>query len=239
MTTRWNLAIAARVLVSACVLAATVSYARAQEAVVPVNTEPRHLIKLDSAKYRVYDVLVEPGESTLFHTHTADIFAILLTHAEVINEPLGGPKAEIRTQPGIVLFSAYSPSRPFVHRISTKGNTPFRNITIELLQSGGSSSAAQLSEQTDPALKLVRESPRGKAYRLDLEPGQSARLLPGSTDLFVICLSDGRVVDQPEKQTPVSWDCKAGDFRLFEHPQNHLFKNGSTSRAELVIIGIK
>ena len=225
-------------VVAVIVLSSAASGIRAQEPFVQVSAEPKHRMRMDTAKYRVYEVLVEQGEATLFHEHKADNFAVLLSQSDLTNEILGGQKTDASIKPGIVTFAAASPTKSYVHRILVRGGAPFRNITIELLQAQPPTVAAANQELVDPALTILRESPRGKAFRLNLEPSQATKLPSHVSDIFVVCLSDGSVVQQTPGQPTTSWDCKVGDFRLLEQPREAILMNPATNRVDLVVIAL-
>jgi hypothetical protein len=194
---------------------------------------------MDTAKYRVYDVLVDSSDAMLFHEHKADNFAVLLSQSDVTNEMRGGQKTDGSAKPGIVTFASASPAKSYVHRVLLRGGAPFRNITIELLQAQTTTAATDGSEQLDPALTTLRESPRGKAFRLDLEPNQSAKLPSRASDIFVVCLSGGSVVQDMPGKASTSWDCTLGDFRLLVQPREAVLGNKTTTRIELVVIALQ
>jgi hypothetical protein len=227
-------------LVAAVVLLVSfTSGAHAQEPFVQVSAEPKHRLKMDTDKYRVYDVLVTPGDTMLFHEHKADNFAVLLSQSELTNEFQGGQKTDIQAQPGMVSFAQASRAKPYVHRVLLRGGAPFRNITIEFLQPQAPADAAGGPEQVDPALTTLREFPRGRAFRLNLEPNQATKLPSRVSDVFVVCLSDGSVVQQVLGQSKTSWDCKIGDFRLLEQPREVVLKNQGAARVDLAIIALQ
>jgi hypothetical protein len=55
----------------------------AQEPFVQVSAEPLHRVRMDTAKYRVYDVLVDREQAMLFHEHRADNFAVFLSESDL------------------------------------------------------------------------------------------------------------------------------------------------------------
>jgi len=91
----------------------------------------------------------------------------------------------------------------------------------------------------DPALVMLRESPRGKAYRLSLEPGQTVRLPPNASDLFVVCLTDGTVTPAQRSLPGDGMKCTRGDFRLLERPDAPSLKNEGAGRVELTVIAVR
>jgi hypothetical protein len=48
---------------------------------LPVEQEPHHRWEFQNQYVRVLDVLLAPGESTLFHTHSHDSIAVRLSEA--------------------------------------------------------------------------------------------------------------------------------------------------------------
>ena len=211
----------------------------AQAPAVQVRDEPRHRIKMDTGKYRVYEVLVDQRDAMLFHEHQADNVAVFLSPSDITNEVQGGQKTDVSVKPGLVSFASASPTKPYVHRVLLRGGAPFWNITIELLQPPELAGTGDSPESTDPALAVLRESPRGKAYRLNLEPDQTTRLPSRASDIFVVCLSEGRVVQQWPDQSGTGWDCTPGEFRLLSRPRAASLKNEATRRVDLVVVAIQ
>ena len=235
----WNVIGALRLVLAVLISSAVASATLAQEPFVQVSAEPLHRVRMNTAKYRVYDVLVDSDAAMLFHEHKADNFAVFLSQSDLTNEMQGGQKTKVSVKPGIVTFASASPSKSYVHRVLLRGGAPFRNITIELLQAQAATSATDRSEQVDPALTALRESPRGKAFRLNLDQNQSTKLPSRASDIFVVCLSGGSVVQEMTGQPSTSWDCKPGDFRLLEQPRGAVLKNETAARVELVVIALQ
>ena len=142
----------AKLVLVAVVLGSSTLALQAQEPFVEVSAEPTHRIKMDTAKYRVYDVLVGPADTMKFHEHKADNFAVLLSQSDITVEAYQGQKTDASVKPGIVAFAPASPTKSYVHRVLLRGGDPFRNVTIELLQPGAPSSAGDTPEQLDSAL---------------------------------------------------------------------------------------
>jgi hypothetical protein len=84
------------------------------------------------------------------------------------------------------------------------GGEPFRNITIELLQPL-SSAAPPSRDPADRALAALRESPHGKAYRFGLDPERSVALPSNVSDIFVVCLSEGRLAQGKGTKARGAW----------------------------------
>jgi len=100
---------------------------------VPVEQEPHHRWIFENQYVRVLDVVLAPGESTLFHTHSHDSIAVRLTDSKVQEQPAGGEwRPASRVQPGDSRYMEGT-NKPYTHRVKNVGNTPFHVIDVELL----------------------------------------------------------------------------------------------------------
>jgi hypothetical protein len=105
--------------------------ARAQSipGAVLAKHEPHHHLAYEDSVLRVLRVHVPPHDTTLLHEHDPDYFWIALGASEVVNARLGGPEARIRSSD---LSIHYTPGK-FAHVARNPGESPFDNITVELL----------------------------------------------------------------------------------------------------------
>jgi hypothetical protein len=62
--------------------------------VVPIHQEPRHHLLHDGAGFRVLDVQLASGDTTLFHTHDTPITYVSIDASAVNTQPLGGEWAD-------------------------------------------------------------------------------------------------------------------------------------------------
>ena len=113
------------------------------DAAVPVEKEPRHHQVLANAYTRVYQVEVAPHDSTLLHEHKNDYVAVVLGPADLQNAVEGKPVTASKVTTGEVLFTRGG----FAHRAINAGNTPFRNLTIEILKKKPASAKKQPPER--------------------------------------------------------------------------------------------
>lgn len=97
--------------------------------VMPLASEPHHHLSFHNQYVNVYQVQVAAHESVLLHRHLFDAVSLMLDDAEVTVHAPGKPDVhrtlfagQIRLQP-----------REYVHSTTVEGNTPYRNITVELL----------------------------------------------------------------------------------------------------------
>jgi quercetin dioxygenase-like cupin family protein len=100
---------------------------------MPASLEPHHHVKYENQYIRVLEVTLEPGESSLFHTHSIDFLYVTLADAVVRAQKQGedwGPKTAVRA--GKVSFDNASKT-PYTHHLKNIGKTQFHTINIEFL----------------------------------------------------------------------------------------------------------
>src|SRR3954470_20379170 len=112
-----------------CIAAAPVG-AQSIRGAVLAKREPHHHLAYEDSVVRVLRVRVPAHDTTLLHEHDPDYFWIALGPSEVINAKPGLPDATI-TSPDLSVH--YTPGK-FAHVARNPGDTPFDNITVELLE---------------------------------------------------------------------------------------------------------
>jgi hypothetical protein len=100
---------------------------------VPVEQEPHHHLVFANQYVRVLEVIVPPGEPTLFHTHYLDNVAILLSNTTLKNQAPGEDWTERQVTHGSVGFRAGTKT-PYTHRIQNTGSAVFRVFDVQILQ---------------------------------------------------------------------------------------------------------
>ena len=101
---------------------------------VPVHWEPHHHLVLENQYVRVLDVVLAPGESTAFHTHSNDNFAVRLGEALGQRQNMGeewAPPSQVKN--GEVSFTDGA-KKPYTHRVKNVGKTTFHVIDVEILR---------------------------------------------------------------------------------------------------------
>jgi len=102
-------------------------------AALPVRDEPHHHLVFENSRVRAYYVEVAPHESTLQHRHDLPYFGVLLSGASSASAPPGGTTTSQTSQPPRAIFSPGGIS----HTVGNPADTPFRNVTVELLRPQG------------------------------------------------------------------------------------------------------
>ena len=99
---------------------------------VPVEQEPHHRVIFENQYVRVLDVVLKPGETTLFHKHSIDNVPIILTGADNRTQFAGKDWTATPAKAGSVGFIPGA-AKPYVHRINNQGSTTYHVIDVEVL----------------------------------------------------------------------------------------------------------
>ena len=225
------------VIVFACSLGALPDTAASQTAENPValTAEPSHRVRFDNGKVRVYEVLLQKGEGTLWHVHRADTFSIVFSATEAIEHPKESKPGTFRIPAGFIGFAADS-QKPYTHRIVATGDTPIHVVDIEL-QDSAPSGKQRPPARPDPPFKIAMENTRGRVYRVNLQPGESTGLFLRPSGSGVFALSAGRIREYDQGMERL-WDFDPANFRWLESERTASVRNEGTTPIQLIEIEI-
>jgi hypothetical protein len=96
---------------------------------VSIKEEPHHHLILENAYVRVFRVEIISPDATLLHRHDTPYAYMSIGKADFINAVEGKPDAPVKMANGQVGYSKGG----FSHIVRTTNDTPFYNITVELL----------------------------------------------------------------------------------------------------------
>jgi len=123
-----------RLFISGLILCVTAGVSNAQA--VSLEREPRHRVVLDAGTFRVLDVQIPPGDTTLFHIHRFPQLLIPVsvspTDVQLADRAWAGtlPSADPGWHPGDVVIDSSFVQTPLTHRVTNVGTQLFRLILI-------------------------------------------------------------------------------------------------------------
>jgi hypothetical protein len=148
------------------------SYSARSRQPVPIDREPLHHLELENAYVRVFRVEVPPHRSTLLHRHDRDYIWTSLGASHFNNLVEGSEARDVQSADGDTQFTPGG----FAHEVVNEAETPFRNITIEIIKHGTQPGAADqdarnltLLESGSAETLWVRDGVR--AQEVELKPG--------------------------------------------------------------------
>lgn len=140
------------------------------ETFVEVRDEPRHRRRFENEFVRVYDVLIPPGDTTLYHRHTEDTFYVAVNEATVRDRTWGVEGFREGTSPAGSCLCRPHRARPLIHQVHNLGVGEMRLIGAEIKQPFPVATAEPLGA---PCHTLTVERDPLRVYELKLDAGQS------------------------------------------------------------------
>lgn len=191
------------ILLSAVLLFSCAVGAQAPATVpVALKDEPHHQLLFENDYVRAWAFGIEGHQATLLHNHDLPYLGVAVGSADFINAVTGKPEAHVTLTDGQVSYSKGG----FSHVARTETDTPFRNVTIELLRPQGAARNRCVKVVTDSPLECPQTtaSPLGAATTLVFETDEIALLSGEVSSIFRIAGADAQparlvaVLDQSE-----------------------------------------
>jgi quercetin dioxygenase-like cupin family protein len=213
----------------------------AQE-IVPACEEPRHHLVYDSDILRVLDVQIPSGDTTLYHTHDAAFFNIMISASAIDDQVPGGEWKEIITasdipsiKTGDVSCTLEYADYPVTHRVRNAGNRLFHLIGIVNKRkrpvNGASQDKHELPGNSEIENRYFRQS------RAAVAPGESIDLQDSNAPVVIVQVCEGKTQVSINKDSPRMLRAP-GDFAVAGPGQPFEIVNRGSSPAEYVLVGV-
>jgi quercetin dioxygenase-like cupin family protein len=175
---------------------------------------------------RIFDVIVKPGDSTLYHVHSNDYVFVTFGAVSLKSQLKGGEKADLNLADGEVRFTA----GPITHRVLDPGTIPFHNLTIELLKTSGVPLAK------DPPGKTELDNAKVRVQRIELQPGQSVSRHAHPGPMLLVGVTNGTLsistgAGQTERRA-----IKPGFYRWNDAGRAHTISNTGQTAVQFLEI---
>ena len=204
---------------------------------VEITGEPSHHLVLENDYVRAFSVSVAPHTATLMHRHRHDYVFVTLGDARISNEVEGKEAVEAVLSDGATRFTAGN----FAHIARNLGDTPFRNVTIEIVQDEKQRGSAahwdkDSGEETslgwDKKILFVKDGVRVSQVELDAK----ARLPKGHGDgpTLLVAVSDCELEPNADAKGSDCKDSEGGEFWWSDGASSVI--NTGTAPARLVML---
>ena len=127
---------------------------------VPVEKEPRHQVKFENQYVRILDVTFPPGYTTLFHTHSNDNVAVVISGGKLKSERVGEQPLDAIAKTGNASFAKAS----YTHQITNTGDATLRFIDVEILSLPGLSKSILVRDKVT-GHQIILENERVRFHR--------------------------------------------------------------------------
>jgi len=224
-----------------------------QDRIVPVYEEPRHRQIFRSGTTRILELIVLPGDTSLFHTHEDPIAYINLSASTMRTQELGKewsqgggrggaraggaapavPAAPAAPVPAVRVTSTTSyATTPATHRISNVG-TGIVHALVVVNQTKGTDATTPKDAGFEGTPELTNNWFR--AYRFSLPAGQSGTHTH-KVPTFLVKTSEGTAVTQGARLRALN---DVGDWAFFDAGVAHEMRNTSTATVEFVEVEVR
>jgi len=224
-----------------------------QDRVVPVYEEPRHRQIFKAGTTRILELIVLPGDTSLFHSHEDPIAYINLSGSTLRTQELGkewsqgggrggaraggaapaAPAAAAAPAPAVRVTSTTSYAQtPATHRIANTG-TGIVHALVVVNQTTGTDATSPKDAGFEGTPELTNNWFR--AYRFALPPGQYGTHTH-KTPAFLVQTSDGTAVTQGARLRALN---EVGDWAFFDAGTAHEIRNTSTATVEFVEVEVR
>ena len=215
------------------VLVAGVTVVSAQ--VVPIEKESHHKVMLDTLLFRLLEITVNPGETTLDHRHEFDIATVALTNASTRTKLPGAdwsaPRNRPQASPDLVEYTG----KPVVHMVDNPDKTQYHLIAVENYRKG----TWPMRKTIDaPATTLVKENRSFAVYDVQLDAANPATEHAHDLPTVAILVS-GDITNQGtngEEPYPVRGSAK---WILIPAAQSHTMAVAGTGAAHVVEVEVR
>jgi len=201
---------------------------------VPLSQEPRHRVVFENAQFRVLDVNVPVGDTTLDHLHDFDIVTVSMNGgtATRVQSP-GQPWSQAR--PGRALGNAVVAEyfgKTTSHRIENLGTIPYQLFAVENRRQGDWSTGAALSAA---ATTLATESRAFRVYDVRLGRDRSQTSHQHAVPTVALLIS-GKVMSEGTEGKPGANPSAPVGLKQLDQPGQWVFVPGGESH-HLVALG--
>lgn len=207
---------------------------------VEITNEAHHHLALENEYVRVFQVEVPPHESTLMHRHRHDYLFVTLGDAQLTNEVEGKPPVDATLKDGDTRFTPGN----FAHIARNRADTPFRNVTIELLQDEKSRSAPPAKWDEDRGLHVLNAGTQeilfvkdnARVSEIELQPGGVIPSHHHNGPHLVVAITDIDLRSDVEGRGPTPAQLKAGDIKWVPGGYTHTVTNVGKQAAKFVAV---
>jgi quercetin dioxygenase-like cupin family protein len=220
-------------------LAAVLVFAQSP-AEVEITNEAHHHLALENDYVRVFQVEVAPHDSTLMHRHRHDYVFVTLGDAELTNEVEGKAPVDATLKDGDTRFTPGN----FAHIARNRAATPFRNVTVELMQDDKARTSPPAKWDEDRGLHLLNAGTQevlfvkdnARVSEIELQPGAMIPSHHHTGPHLVVAITDLDLRSDVEGQGPMPGHLKSGDVKWLPGGYTHALTNTGKQTAKFVTV---
>ncbi|HUE97138.1 MAG TPA: hypothetical protein VMN39_10785 [Longimicrobiaceae bacterium] len=191
----------------------------AAQRVVPVHLEPRHRQIRIEDDLKLLDVQIQPGDTTLHHTHAEPIMYTFISSGD-------GPSG------GRVSSNTNYATESYTHWVTNAGPNLFR--IIALAHYGPAVDNATDRRPEGLAGEPQLENPWFRSYRLELGPGEQTGLIRHTNPAVIIQVTTGHT-DVSNEEAHGADLVRMGDWTWREAGTGYRIRNAGSTPVSVVV----
>jgi mannose-6-phosphate isomerase-like protein (cupin superfamily) len=204
----------------------------------PVEHASFHQLVFADEDIAILNNFYPPGGDSGFHAHYRDLFYVVIQHSGSSGQGLGKPMTVVQGTPaGAAAFSPIG-DQPRVHRVVNGDAGTSQFIVIELRRANPLGTEIS-SRETEILYTLIADNPRLRAWRLILEPGQSASSITQGGKGVRVVVRGGLLTTITPGLADQILALQPGDFAIQPVGAIRALKNIGTETIELVEMELK
>lgn len=129
---------------------------------VPVKEEPFHRPVLENKYFRLLDVWLKPGDTTLFHIHATPSLFLYLSNTNLATQVQGKEWAHEKTTAGFSWYRSFTPE-VLIHRVANIDSVPLHVTDIEILSRYNNSTPL---DKSGLSISILYENEKAFVYQL-------------------------------------------------------------------------
>jgi hypothetical protein len=207
----------------------------AQPTIVPVTKAAFHVFTFQNENMSLENVTLPPGFSTAYHSHDQDLVFVITAGAKIKNQVPGKDPVEVVFKSGDVGFVYYTKT-PGVHQVFNLE----KDNTLQILAVGiVYPEPGRYTVSTRPAkYEVALDNNRVRAWRLKLNPGESAPVIQQTAPAARIIVTGGLVAEKRPGKPDQPMVLKNHDFMTLAAEERGI-ENIGKSPVEIVEIELK
>ena len=219
-------------------LAAVNTRAQDAERIVPVHQEPRHRMVFEAGSTRILHLQVQPGDTSLFHTHAEPIVYVVIQTTETQTQNIGSEWSAARNQlpftapPSGVFGTTSYVENPVTHRIRNAGKDVFELIAILNLSPGEETQTPETAGFTG---KPEHSNRWFRAYRISVPAGASVRH-EHATPTVLVQTTAGTALGTGARLFGFN---QPNDWGYFDPREPHQVRNAGKTAVEFIEVEVR
>lgn len=198
---------------------------------VQAGKEPRHKNVLENKYIRLLDVWMQPGDTSMFHTHSTPSLFLHFTNTAVCVQIKGKAWTKNKNTAGNASYTSFL-NDTLVHRVSNCDTAPFHVTDIEIL-----SAYKPTTKLTPLPFTVLFDNEKAIAYRLSGTTFNN-QLITGRGPMVAELVDGDEVIcynTQHKKLTKI----KTGKYLYLEPGSSFYFSAKNNEKTNLVLFEIK